>query len=349
MRKLVAATALLICLGAASASSAGAAKAPPEFYGVIPAHNVSDQEFNRMGQGRVGSVRVNLLWSHVQPINNPAYFDWSQYDQIVGDAAERNIRVFFTIYSSPQWVAPVANHPPGGQYLDEYEAFVRAAVQRYGPNGDFWTLNPLVPKLPIKDWQLWNEFNSPSFWLPKPKPKQFRPLLQATHRAVKGVDPNGRIVLGGLFRKPNVKNGVTAKKYLIGLYKLKQRRYFDAVAIHPYALTPAIALDAIADMREIMRAFKDKRKPIYVTEVGWATQGQRTPLTVTRGKQAKYLRQTYNLAAANRKKMKIAGVFWYSLKDVPGAIWFNNTGLFTEGGAAKPSWNAFVRLTGGTP
>ena len=67
--------------------------------------------------------------------------------------------------------------------------------------------------------------------------------------------------------------------------------------------------------------------------------------------QAKYLRQVYKLAAARRGKLKIAGVFWYTLKDLSedSRIWINNTGLFTTGGAAKPSWNAFVRLTGGTP
>jgi hypothetical protein len=222
-------------------------------------------------------------------------------------------------------------------------------VERYGPNGIYWILNPLTPKLPIKDWQLWNEVNSPSFWLPKPSPKQYRPLLQSTYNALKGSDPNAKIVLAGLFRAPNVKNGITLKKYLIGLYRLKLRPYFDAVAIHPYALNPEVALDSIKDTREIMRAFKDKSKPIWVTEVGWATAGKRTPLTVTPGKQAKYLRGTFKLAAANRKKLKIAGVIWYSFKDVPGNIWFNKTGMFTESGAPKPSWNAFVSLTGGTP
>ena len=33
--------------------------------------------------------------------------------------------------------------------------------------------------------------------------------------------------------------------------------------------------------------------------------------------------------AANRGRLKIAGVIWYSWRDVPGSIWFFHTGLFT--------------------
>jgi hypothetical protein len=40
-------------------------------------------------------------------------------------------------------------------------------------------------------------------------------------------------------------------------------------------------------------------------------------------------------------------LIWYSWRDVPGGIWFDHTGLFTSALAAKPSWSAFVRLTGG--
>ena len=37
------------------------------------------------------------------------------------------------------------------------------------------------------------------------------------------------------------------------------------------------------------------------------------------------------------------------MADLPGGIWFNHTGLFTDSLDPKPSWNAFVGLTGGSP
>jgi hypothetical protein len=98
-----------------------------------------------------------------------------------------------------------------------------------------------------------------------------------------------------------------------------------------------------------MAQFKDKKAKLWVTEIGWATGGNPTPLTVSQQRQASYLRQTYKLLGKNRRKLKLSGVVWYSWRDVPGGIWFNHTGLFTSTLDPKPAWNAFVGLTGGTP
>jgi hypothetical protein len=254
-----------------------------------------------------------------------------------------------TIFSSPGWAADKQYHPPKDAFMDEYEAFVRAAAERYGSNGMFWLLNPLIPKLPITDWQTWNEVNSPSFWLPKPNPKAYKRLLAATNRGLAAGDPSARVMLAGLFRSPRVKNGIFLDKYLPALYKAKGKPLFDSVAIHPYAPTPRRALTAVLEAREIMRRFKDKRKPIWLTEVGWATGGKRTALTVGRKKQAKYVTGLYKLMRKNRKRHKIGGVLWYSFKDLPGSIWFNNSGLFTTGGAPKPGWKAYAKVAGGSP
>lgn len=346
MKRLIAATAVALCLGTASSAAA----APRDFYGVVGGKfDPNDAEFDRMGAGRVGSIRVNLAWATVQEDGPSAPYDWGRYDPVVQHAAENGIEVLMTIFGTPGWAAARPNHPPDPAHMDEFEAFLRAAVERYGPNGMYWQLNPAVPKTPVTDWQLFNESNSPTYWLAKPRAKQYKPYLQLANRAIKGIDPNARLILGGLFPTPQIRNGVPLDKYLTDLYKLKTRSLFDAVALHPYSTTPAGVLEAIKDLRELMRGFKDRKKPILLTEVGWASAGQKTPLTVKPKVQAKYLRQTYKLAAANRKKLKVDGVFWYTLNDLPSKIWIDNTGMFTVGGAAKPSWRAFVRLTGGTP
>ena len=40
-----------------------------------------------------------------------------------------------------------------------WRAFVKAAVRRYGPHGQFWTQHPELPNDPIRTWQVWNEPN----------------------------------------------------------------------------------------------------------------------------------------------------------------------------------------------
>ena len=347
LRRLIAATTLLVCL--VLAPHAGAASAPREFYGVIPANDPDATEIARMGAGKVGTLRLNFVWGAVQPTAGSP-LDWSYYDTIIGAAAEQGIRVLPTVYSSPTWASDKTNHPPSKAHMNDFRAFVSGAAARYGANGTFWSEHPGTPKLPVIWWQLWNEANSPSFWYRKPNPAQYTRLLKVFDRGIKSGDPSAKVVLTGLFRSPRVKHGIPIDRYLPGLYKHKAKRFFDAVAVHPYATTPHDALNAVRDARRIMGRFKDKRAPIWITEIGWATGGNPpTALTVSPHRQATYLRKTFNLLAKNRRRYKIPGVIWYSWRDVPGGIWFQHTGLFTADFDPKPAWSAFTGLTGGTP
>jgi polysaccharide biosynthesis protein PslG len=345
LRHLVIAATLIICLALPAGTQAAA---PRAFYGVVAPQDPSSSEIARMGAGKVGTLRINLVWGAVQSSESSA-LNWSYYDSIIGAAAQQGIRVLPTVYSSPSWVANSTNHPPTGRFLGPFRAFAQGAAQRYGANGSFWSENPSIPKLPVTDWQLWNEMNSPSFWFTKPNPKQYVQLLKTFSGGIKSGDPSAKVVLGGLFRTPRIRNGIPLDRYLPGIYRAKGKKYFDAVALHPYSTTPRDALRAVRDTRQVMARFKDKKAKLWITEVGWATGGVATPLTVSPQRQASYLRKTFGLLAKNRKRMKIAGVVWYSWRDLPGGIWFNHTGLFTETLDPKPSWSAFVGLTGGSP
>jgi polysaccharide biosynthesis protein PslG len=344
-RGLLFATALLASL--VLAAQAGAA-APRSFYGVVSANDPTATEIARMGAGRVGTLRVNFAWGAVQPTEGAAY-NWSHYDNVIGEAARNGIRPLLTVYSSPAWAARHDNLQPAPDHIDEFRDFVSAAVARYGNGGTFWTTHPTIPALPVIWWQLWNESNSPSFWYPKPNPRQYVALLRVFHDAVVGSDPGAKIALAGLFLTPRVKHGIFLDRYLGAIYRLKAKGLFDAAAVHPYEVTPRRVLDSVRIARRVMNRFHDRRSSLWITEIGWASGGNRTPLTVSPARQARYLRTLYKLLAANRGRMHIPGVVWYSFRDVPGGIWFNHTGLFTEGFDPKPAWSAYTGLTGGTP
>jgi len=301
-----------------------------------------------MGTGNVGTLRINFVWSAVQPTATSP-LDFTYYDAIIGAAAQQGIRVLPTVYSTPTWAAARDNYPPSKAHFGDFANFVHAAAARYGSNGSFWSSNPTIPKVPVTDWQLWNEMNSPSFWYRKPNARQYVGLLRTFTPAIKSADPSAKIVLGGLFRTPRIRNGIRLDRYLPAIYKAKAKPLFDAVAMHPYSTTPKDALRAVQETRRIMAQYKDKKAKLWITEVGWATGGVATPLTVSPQRQASYLTRTFNVLAQNRGRMKIAGVIWYSWRDLPGGVWFNHTGLFTQTLDPKPAWNAFVGLTGGSP
>jgi polysaccharide biosynthesis protein PslG len=333
--------------GGDDGSGGGTAEANDPFYGVISAEPLpGDSQLARLGDGGVGTLRVNLAWGSVQS-GADAPYDWSHYDTVVRGAAENGIRVLATVYSTPAWAAPTAEIPPLGSSLAEFEDFVRAAAKRYGTDGSFWKQHPDVPELPVTDWQLWNEPNSPLFWKPAPNAGQYLTLLRAFDGAVKATDPEARILVGGLF--PTPRGGITMNRYLEDLYAGGGRGLFDAVALHPYARTPGDALDRVTEARSIMRRFGHASKPIWITEVGWASTGTPPGLVVGPTGQAEYLRQMFELAAADRDRLGIAGIVWYSLKDAQGPLWVGHCGLFTVAGEAKPAWSALVASTGGTP
>jgi hypothetical protein len=345
---LAALVALLAGCGGGDDAGSGSTEADANdpFYGVISAEPLpGEAQLARLGEGGAGTLRINLAWGSVQS-GPDAPYDWSHYDPVVRGAAESGIRVLATVYSTPSWVAPTAEIPPLGESLAGFQEFARAAVERYGPEGSFWDHNPDVPKLPITDWPLWNEPNSPLFWKPRPDAGQYLALLRAFSSAVRGVDPDARIILGGLFPTPT--GGIPMDAFLRALYEGGGRRLFDAIALHPYARTPREALDRVAQAREIMRRFGDADKPIWITEVGWASRGTPPGLVVGLAGQADYLRQTFELAATERDRLGIAGVVWYSVNDTPGPLWVGHCGLFRLDGTAKPAWNAYVEVAGGS-
>jgi hypothetical protein len=303
-----------------------------------------DRELDRMGDGGVGTLRVNLAWGSVQA-GPDAPFDWSHYDGVIAGAARNRIRVLPTVYSSPQWAEPSPEYPPLGDRLPDFEDFARAAVQRYGSDGSFWKDNSDLPKLPVTDWQLWNEPNSPLFWKPTPDAGDYLTLLRGFDSAVHGVDPDARIMLGGLF--PTPEGGDDLAGFLSALYQGGGKAMFDATAVHPYAATPRDALRFADQARAVMNRFGDSEAGLWITEVGWASGGQPSGLTVGPERQAGYLTQTFELAARERERLGLEGVIWYSLDDVPGSVWPAHCGLFALDGQPKPSWDAFIALTGG--
>jgi len=301
-------------------------------------------ELDRMGRGKVGTLRINLAWGSVQA-GPDAPYDWSHYDPVIEQAEKNGIRILPTVYSSPEWAEPTPEHPPLGDRLPEFEDFARAAVRRYGSDGSFWKQNSGVEKLPITDWQLWNEPNSPLFWKPSPNPGDYLELLRGFDSAVREADPAARIMLGGLF--PTPRGGIDLEPFMAALYRGGAEGLFDAAALHSYAATPRDALSSLGQARQVMDRFGDSAGRLWITEVGWASAGQPSGLTVGPERQADYLTQTFELAAEDRQGLGLDGVIWYSLNDTPGQLWPGHCGLFTLDGEAKPSWNAFVALTGG--
>jgi hypothetical protein len=234
-------------------------------------------------------------------------------------------------------------------------------VERYGRRGVFWaehgpgSEDPL-PRLPVRDWQVWNEANFFYFATPA-SPSRYAKLLNITHSAIKRVEPGARVLLTGLFGDPTAKppNGMPAVEFLERLYRvpgIKSR--FDGVALHPYADRALRLEEILEEVREVILDNEDGGARLYVTELGWGSQNDPHIVSFERGVrgQVKELRHAYGYMIENRLRLNLKAAYWFSWKDIPGNCNFcDSVGFFHEGHALrpKPAWHAFVGLTGGRP
>ena len=348
------AAALAALLAATLAAPAQAARTPDGFFGAMwdgPVADASDEEQERhfalMARSRVESVRAAFFWGQMQPSPLPPRFE--RGDRLVSLAARHGLRLLPVVVGTPQWAKRDSfeeGSPPRDP--EDYAAFLRELVRRYGPGGSFWSDHPELPYRPVREWQAWNEPHLDGYWNEPGDswPPGYVALLKAAHQAVHEVDPGARLVLAAL--------ADFSWRHLARIYDAGGAPYFDAAAVNMYTWRPAFVLKAVRRFRRVITRRRDRRTPVYLTEVGWpaslgrnprpAAHGQRAWETTDRGL-ARRLTRFFRLAAARRRALALRRVYWYSWSSSyqRGSI-FNFMGLTRFDGesfASKPALRAF--------
>jgi hypothetical protein len=283
--------------------------------------------------------------------------DWSSYDPLVRDAAAARITVLPTLFKTPPWLGTKPAELPTrtAKQRAEWSRFVAEAGDRYGPNGIFWTLNPVLPYMPVRDWQLWNEPNLNGFVSGRADPRRYAQLIKITDAALGSADPGIRLGLGGLFRRPLAGTGIPMSTFLDKLYRVRGiKRHFDAVSVHPYAKSPADVLQVLERARRSMTENKDRKTQLWVTELGWTTGGggfSKSPYKATPKGQARKLSASFHLMLKHRRELRLTRAVWHTWRDLDVApnLWTQYMGLFTADFSPKPAWYAYARVAGGTP
>jgi hypothetical protein len=316
--------------------------------------DLSDKDAGKLDQSRAKTVRWMFHWPGIE--TSQGNFDWSAADKLVGDLAASGIRVLPTLYGSPRWVEGSAAKPPidSQQARVAWQRFLRAAVNRYGPGGSFWTIqyplsHPAKPALPIGAWQIWNEPNLRSHFAPRPSPGGYARLLKLSHEAIKQQDASASVMFAGM---PGYSDDINAWRFLKRVYgKLGKEPAFDIAALHPYALTVHQMLGEIKRFRKVMRKHGDGRKPLWITEIGWGS-GPPTRTGLTEGKkgQARMLKRSFRALKHRRSRYHIKQVLWFSFRDpggqTQGCRFCATAGLLKTNLKPKPAWWAFKSFTG---
>ena len=253
-------------------------------------------------------VREDLHWHRIQP--RPEVWDWTFSDAALRALLSRGINVLGVLGPSVGWATAFsADTPNDVSYYapdpDAFVAYVRGVVTRY--------------RRYIHTWEIWNEPDNALFWRPAPDVAAYTTLLMRVAVVIRSIDPEAHILIGGL-------NPYDAT-FLRGVAESGGWGSFDVLAIHPY-VNPYSPEDgnlgaATAGVRAL--AYQYGAKPIWATEVGWAS-GPCDRDTVGRADeeaQASYVVRSLLLLW----EAGVERVFWYSFKDDP----HNPYGLVREG------------------
>jgi hypothetical protein len=281
-----------------------------------------------VAQSGAGWAREDIHWYRVEP--SPGNWDWSFTDAAMRALIQRGINVVGVLGHPPGWATPYSGDDSNGFSFyapdpDQFAAYAYAVVQRYGRY--------------VHHWEVWNEPDNPLFWKPAPDPQAYAVLLERTSAAIHRAAPDAQVLIGGVnpFNTAFLKQVAEAGAW----------GSFDILAIHPYVDPATPEAGNLIAATDGVRALAGQLgvKPIWVTEVGWASGHSDHDAGGAANEQIQA-----NLLVRAMLLLWRSGVersFWYTLKDDPG----NPYGLIAIGAGSsdfshpKPAFFAFRTLS----
>lgn len=275
----------------------------------------------------VGWVREDLHWHRVQP--RPDIWDWTFSDAALRALISRDIQVLGVLGPSVGWATPYSGDTPNDvSYYppdpERFVAYVRGVVTRY--------------RRYVKHWEIWNEPDHAFFWQPQPDPAAYTRLLMLTAETIRSIDPEAKILIGGI--------NPFDTTFLRSVAEGGGWDSFDILAIHPYVNPYEPESGNLAAAADGVRTLAARygEKPIWVTELGWASgPSDRDAVGLANeDQQASYLVRSMLLLW----QAGVEQIFWYSFKDDPG----NPYGLMrlgsgrTDYSSPKPAFTALQTL-----
>lgn len=327
------------------------------FFGIAPNETPDDSDLARMTAGGIGSYHVLFSWQTVEA--EKGAYNWSGYDAEFARLAKFGIEPVPYVIGTPPGYADVSSDPPtdDAKAFDAWAEFLKAAVERYGPDGELWrslaAADPdLVPK-PPRTWEIWNEPNSSVFWTPAPDPGAYAELLKRSSRVIKSVDPEAEVMTAGMFITPQSDGAINSIDFLREVYEHRGiADAVDVVGIHPYGPTAGDVIDQVEKTHELI-AEVDPDASLWVTEIGWGSDpSSGNDLAKTPEQQGELLGESLGTMLDRRDEWGLEGVIWFTWRDVDTGVecgWCASAGLVDADRDTKPAWTAFTDITGGDP
>jgi len=223
--------------------------------------------------GRAGGIRFDVPWRFIQ--GQQSTFEWKILDNLVANAAARNLFILATVGTTPGWAGVNTNGLPWTRprSATEYGNFCATVAQRY--------------KGKIDAYEIWNEPNGQLFFLPNVDPAFYTQMVKDAYTKIKAIDPSVTVVGGALAQTGSVGNNLAANDFLTRAYQSGFAGSCDAVSFHPYDWTYSMtfadqmrqdgtAIRQAISLRRLMQANGDGSKKLWASEIGVPTTGNVT-------------------------------------------------------------------------
>src|SRR3954451_19434531 len=271
--------AALLALALWGGGSAAGATDPGRLFGVsvnrivnddfTPAH--WDAPLRAVRASGITQARTDAFWMWAEsgpPRQGVHRYDWRRLDAVARALASHRLRWLPILDYSAIWAATYKGdyHSPPRSNAD-YVAYAGAFARRYGRRGTFWRLHPRLPRLPVTDYEIWNEPNNGKFfWKPKPDAARFADMYLRARGLIHAVDPRATVVVGGLVAHPS---------FVMAMYAARPdlRGKVDAIGWHAYAPRVEGLLRGLRDLRATLETEAEAGLPVHATELGWPTAG----------------------------------------------------------------------------
>ncbi|MEA2423501.1 MAG: polysaccharide biosynthesis protein PslG, partial [Thermoleophilaceae bacterium] len=289
----------------------------------------------------IRQARTDAFWMWGEP-NPPDHgvhtYDWSMLDAVALALAQHGLRWLPVIDYSALWASsdPSDYHAPPTSN-DDYAAYAGAFAARYGRGGSFWFAHPELDPLPVTAYEIWNEPNGAWFWKPAPDAANYADMYIRARERIKAADPEATVVVGGL---------VAHASFVEAMYAARPelKGNVDAVGWHPYAPTVGGVIGNVRALRQALERLGDPGVPISLTEIGWPTSGDGSPIVLPEAARAAALEGTTDALA--RSDCGIASIVPYTwttpeqhANDVED--WY---GIRHPGGGASASADGYARV-----
>lgn len=278
----------------------------------------------------IGSVRDDAWWGHVERQKNqlgvpPAWGRYLNAQQPLGMSTVLILGYGNSAYNNN---AKPAFESVRGGFLG-YTAFV---TQQLKGRVDYW--------------EIYNEWDiaKPRFGL-EGDSKSYLKLVELAAPVVRAQAPEAK-VLAGAITAEGIKAGFADRLLQGGVMN-----HADGLSLHPYVhceksdngYKPEHWIGWLRKLSARFDAEAGKPVPLYLTEMGWHSTGDRHPCGVSQSTQAAFLARSFLLA---RTLPAIKGMWWYDLIDdgTDPAEQEHHFGLLNPDLSPKPAFNVLKAI-----